>query len=760
MRLSLFQAIDWLVTTDRGADLAQDVARGMLAAGRDVQGLGVRGQAAAVEAPVDRFDAAVVARMNQVRDNANPHYGAWDPGQRYVSTGGTLGLPAALVQTLAQAADADGFVDSQRARALLGEKAGSLVEAIAAGATQPSRRLSANAKRKWHAFTDVDTQRLVARSMGKDTLRAQMPALRMVEEQLGGSRPLKNVRVAAIQHLFPTTASLMESLRACGAAHVSVLGKPYSSDPDVVRALDARGFAVHESGSEQEGVVVETRDPRGQGGTRETITRDAFIARWLGEELGALQPGQKLLLLDDGARMVRALQQHYPNEAHRCIAVEQTMRGVQVIESEVGAVSCPIVDVARSDAKKQQESPMIGESVTASIEAMISEANPHLVVDPKEALVLGYGAVGKEVAASLQRRGYVVHVWDTDETKRAAAAKDGCTVDATRDDALIHGHLVVGCTGRGSLAWDEYDRLPDGAVLANAASDDHELGCNVDAFRALRSAGSVKNDMSRWSKIGALEVKVGDATLPDPTRSHVVATTPSGKQQLVLCSGYVVNMARDIPPSFIQLTRALLLAACLQATQESDPGLRPLAPRVQRKIVDAVEQDLAGQGLSLQRPDFRALAGEAPVFEPRQFESAPLRASLLVRMLGGGEPGVLSAKGFFTEDVMVWELETMASEAMMMWLDYEHPPADRARLEAAARALASSSPAAQRLLDARAPQDGGDWVLARMELELMVVRERAAKKPALLTRVDAVARELAALPAKRIADRTRVAGAA
>jgi threonine dehydrogenase-like Zn-dependent dehydrogenase len=101
-------------------------------------------------------------------------------------------------------------------------------------------------------------------------------------------------------------------------------------------------------------------------------------------------------------------------------------------------------------------------------------------VKPKVATILGYGAVGKATADQLRARGYEVWVDDTSPAAMERAREDGCLA-TTRDEALAHGRLLYGCTGRGALTEDDYAKLPDGAVLANAASGNHELGATSTA---------------------------------------------------------------------------------------------------------------------------------------------------------------------------------------------------------------------------------------------------------------------------------------
>jgi hypothetical protein len=152
--------------------------------------------------------------------------------------------------------------------------------------------------------------------------------------------------------------------------------------------------------------------------------------------------------------------------------------------------------------------------------------------------------------------------------------------------------------------------LPKKAILVNAASGNHELGMDKHD-----SGGNFLKPGERFDERGfrrdtwnGLELNLGDLAGTDEMASCIVRGE-QGAERLVVRSGYVVNMTDDIPPEYIQLTRSLLLAACLQAVDEvGKQGLVDLAPSTQDFIVSRVKKDLARQGHDLMKPDFRSLA--------------------------------------------------------------------------------------------------------------------------------------------------------
>jgi S-adenosylhomocysteine hydrolase len=462
----------------------------------------------------------------------------------------------------------------------------------------------------------------IGRSRRVGDAKARMPVLDEVTRMIGGPDMLRGFTMASVQHLFPSTRGLYKALADNGLEHATtgVGGKGYSTDVDTMMRLAAEGFDVHMDGrpmahanaTNAEEVVLEmAREELGQ----------LFVGLSREEAKGETKP--RFLLLDEGAKLIKALHLYYPQYAHLCVCVEQTDRGVQIIEAakakraeeraafeatgvwpkprEGFELRCAVVNMARSEAKKQWESPMIGESCVFNLEQQLAEIHPQLdakLFPPgtkREACVIGYGAVGKAVADQLRLRGYEVHVYDKDPAKMAQAAADGCVAEA-RDEALKHGKLLYGCTGQTILRPADYDLLPDGAVLANAASGNHELGLhdvNLDALT---------HDDATFR---GLDVKLGERA--DPMR-HRVMKTPGGKELLLARSGYVVNMGLDLPPEYAQLTRSLLLASCLTAVKNGGAkGFVEIPQDVQKLIVERVRHHLEKQGMSLKEPDFRDL---------------------------------------------------------------------------------------------------------------------------------------------------------
>ena len=538
-------------------------------------------------------------------------------------------VPRAVAQALCEASGPGRSLDVARVRTALGQEGAALAGFIADHQRDPGSRsrLPINELLRFAERLEGDARSLASR----------MPALRELARLLSVGRPLAGFHMAAVQHLFPTTETLFQAFAACGLSpdRTWLSGKPYSTDDEIQFALARDGVHVAQAGrAGYEGVTERDHEVLfasplarrlvAEGRVDEQGLRDPAVVQLLRTFTapGADDPKARFVLLDEGGKLVKALHQVFPPElVARCVAVEQTMRGIQVLEGMT--LRCPVVDVAQSWLKKLFESPMIGESIVHDVEAQLRDVGAHVAVQPKEATVLGFGAVGQAVAASLVRRGYRVRVWDPKldsategPALRALASKLGVATPS-RAECLAHGQLLFGCSGRGSLAHAEWDALPKSAVLVNAASGRHELMSEVLRDAAFEPPADplarafIHNGTTSEFQGGPVSLDPSPLEPWDREREHCVVPGNDGARRLVVRSGFVANMAADIPPELIQLTRCLLLAAVVQATRATMSGLVAVDDEVQRFIEARVRAALAKIGIDLAAPDFRKLAGAA-----------------------------------------------------------------------------------------------------------------------------------------------------
>jgi S-adenosylhomocysteine hydrolase len=439
------------------------------------------------------------------------------------------------------------------------------------------------------------------------------------------AQPLKDAKVLVLQHLYASTQSILDAAVACGArpADITVMGKPYSGSMQVAASMVEKGFqlvvpSLHQS---------EFSDHEGH--------MDAIVLEQVTRLLKESAPGQKLLVLDDGGHVAKVVHERFPDDAHRFRFVEQTQRGATVVKDVAahvaGGLKAPVVNVAESRAKKDHESPSIGYSVWKETRAILDKLEVQGASVPKSATVLGFGAVGTQVAEELKAAGYDVHVYDPSPERMAQATALGFMVHDDKRAALGHGNVLVSATGRTAVSLDDIRHLPKQAVLVNAASANNELNATNLLTLQLLSANALMGTV----RIGPKGVEVPRALISQADTAHLdenghlwdsfagksvdlgrddsatqrdrVVKTREGQDLYVAHAGFVVNLTDDndpIPPRYIGLTRSLLFAALLQANGETRTGLVELDDGVQQTVIDATVAELKKTGESLASPRF------------------------------------------------------------------------------------------------------------------------------------------------------------
>src|SRR3712207_1867239 len=117
-----------------------------------------------------------------------------------------------------------------------------------------------------------------------------------------------------------------------------------------------------------------------------------------------------------------------PNWTELCDGiVEQTTNGIRVGQdwerkARAGGklLPFPIVNVAETALKLRDESPLIGRAIVFNLKHIL-RSYEHWDLPGKNALVVGYGSVGAEVAKALRSEGANVVVFDFKRDRKKAA---------------------------------------------------------------------------------------------------------------------------------------------------------------------------------------------------------------------------------------------------------------------------------------------------------------------------------------------------
>ena len=182
----------------------------------------------------------------------------------------------------------------------------------------------------------------------------------------------------------------------------------------------------------------------------------------------------KLIVIEDGGYMVPYFHRKYSSESNFCIgAVEQTTKGIksdEKVKSQIKNLFFPIINVAKSKFKDEYEAPLVGRAIVNNIQRLLPEVN----LSGETALVVGFGAIGRQVAYALQKLGLIVRVSDAKLEQRIAPRVQGFEAGQTVDK--IKGcRIIVGTTGEQSISREELANLANGAILVSCSSDQIEI---------------------------------------------------------------------------------------------------------------------------------------------------------------------------------------------------------------------------------------------------------------------------------------------
>lgn len=393
----------------------------------------------------------------------------------------------------------------------------------------------------------------------------RLPLLEYVEElfDVEATQPLAGFSFLCVQHLLASTGALIESLSRCGAdlSRMQLVGKGYSSNETVLGMLRDSGMRV--------------LNPTFRGTADQPY--DAILAEAVASALAHAQGESQLtdrgiLLLDDGGHALSHAHELFPRGLP-VAAVEQTTRGIRAANALPPRF--PVINIGRSRAKLHLEAPLIAASMVHNLQRLLASGS-NLFGELNDVFLIGYGSVGRAVALRLRAQGYDVTVFDSAAEMRGAAAADGFPTADDLHTPFVHRCVVAASTGGVSFPAGLHGILQPGSVLANMGSSDLEFA--AWELREGEAVGAVYDTKGR-------ELAGDDPEAPWDRHYRLAA---QGRHRYLLKGGFPVDFdggPDPIPPSAIQLTRALLLAGVLQASSETRLGVVKLDENVQQLIM-------------------------------------------------------------------------------------------------------------------------------------------------------------------------------
>ncbi len=329
----------------------------------------------------------------------------------------------------------------------------------------------------------------------------EMPGLMALREEYAGKAPLKGARIAGCLHMTIQTAVLMETLVALGAELRWSSCNIFSTQDHAAAAVAAAG--------------IPTFAWKGE-------TEEEFW--WcIDQTIFGTDGWNPNMVLDDGGDLTLILHEKYTNELSLIKGIsEETTTGVHRLNEMAndGSLACPAINVNDSVTKSKFDN-LYGcrESLIDGIKRATD-----VMIAGKNAVVIGYGDVGKGCAQALKGMGATVYVTEIDPICALQAAMEGYRV-VTMDEIASIGNIFVTCTGNLNVITRAHmEQMPNEAIVCNIGHFDSEI--DIAGIRDLE-----------WDNI-------------KPQVDHVIF--PDDKKIIILAEGRLVNLGCATGhPSFV-----------------------------------------------------------------------------------------------------------------------------------------------------------------------------------------------------------------
>jgi adenosylhomocysteinase len=290
-------------------------------------------------------------------------------------------------------------------------------------------------------------------------INAFFPILPTLGNRWAAGRPWEGATIGLNLHVTPLAASLVRELALGGATCAVSCANPATTDAGTVELLRNSGVEVYTGGD------LENRF------------------------LQVLDHGPSLLV-DAGFDLISALLDQRPAMVGRIRgAVEMSRTGIAKLRAR-GSAPFPVVNVSDGRLKDAVENRHgVGEGVWQAVSLL---TGMHL--SGRRAAVIGYGPVGRGLAAYGRAAGCAIEVVESDPIRRLFAHYDGYPTPAL-DDALARVRIAVTATGRkGAIRLADLAAARDGLILLNAGHGGDEIdveGIRTAAIRADNVADQV-----------------------------------------------------------------------------------------------------------------------------------------------------------------------------------------------------------------------------------------------------------------------------
>ncbi|MBD3414412.1 MAG: adenosylhomocysteinase [Candidatus Aminicenantes bacterium] len=365
-----------------------------------------------------------------------------------------------------------------------------------------------------------------------------MPVLADIKEKFKKDKPLQGVRISACLHVTSETANLMEALKLGGAQVALTASNPLSTQDDIAAALvkmyEISVFSI-------------------KGEDNQTYY----------DHINKALDNKPEITMDDGADLVSTIHSKRKELMDDIIGgTEETTTGVIRLKSmaEQNVLNYPIIAV--NDAKTKHFFDNRYGTGQSTIDGILRCTN--LLLAGSDFVVCGYGWCGRGVAIRARGAGARVVICEVDPLKALEAVMDGFQV-MPLEQAAEKGDVFVTVTGdKNVLSVQHFERMKDGAIIANAGHFNVEID-----IPALNEMAVQKREIRKFVEEFTLE---------------------NGRKIFLLADGRLINLsaAEGHPASVMDMSFANQALSAVYLHQQG--------PELQKKVYAVpkeIDEDIA-----------------------------------------------------------------------------------------------------------------------------------------------------------------------
>ncbi|CAG9134166.1 unnamed protein product [Plutella xylostella] len=348
-------------------------------------------------------------------------------------------------------------------------------KAIAAGQPNPA-----------HCVRNIEQHAFGRREI--EIAEQEMPGIIALRARAKEDKPLKDAKIVGCTHINAQTAVLIETLAALGATVRWAACNIYSTQNEVAAALAHAGFSIFAWRGESEEAfwwcISQCCSPSaawqpnmilddGGDATHLMLKKHPAAFKQIKECLEQHKPKPNMIL-DDGGDATHLMLKKHPAAFKQIKGiVEESVTGVHRLYqlSKAGKLCVPAMNVNDSVTKTKFDN--LYSCRESIIDAL--KRSTDLMFGGKQAVVCGYGEVGKGCCQALKALGCVVYVTEIDPICALQAAMDGFRV-VKLNEVIRAVDIVITATGnKGVVTREHMERMRNGCVVCNMGHSNTEV---------------------------------------------------------------------------------------------------------------------------------------------------------------------------------------------------------------------------------------------------------------------------------------------